>query len=137
MIHELLLIQKLPNFILEIFNNDMEELSKHISVLDSTKAQGIVYKIHVEGNLEQDGYESAFLYLPKGSSIKNHEHTKDFERYILVFGDLKVNGNRMAENECHINESHCIDTVLTDTLVCTYKQKQNVKKLLPSTNIIR
>ncbi len=132
-----LLVQKLPDFILRIFNNDIEEFSKHISILDNTKAEGIVYKIHIEGDLEQDGYESSFLYLPKGSSIKGHEHTKDVERYILVFGDLKVNGNRVVENDCHINESHCVDKVSTDTLIYTYKQKQNVKKLLPSTNFVK
>ena len=71
------MLQELPTFILGIFNNDIEEFSKHISILDNTKAEGVVYKIHIEGDLEQDGYESSFLYLPKGSRIKSHEHIKD------------------------------------------------------------
>ncbi len=128
MVHKFLLASKLPKFILDIFNNDVVMLANHTTVLGSHIADGLVYKIHIEGILDQDGYESGFLYLTKGSSIKEHTHTDDFERYILVAGELKMNGQFMLENECSNGESHFIDPVLEDTIICTYKQKQKVKK---------
>ena len=129
MVVNFLLIKTLPKFILDIFNNDIAELFKNTTILDNNIAEGLVYKIHVEGVLEQDGYESGFLYLTKGSRIKEHAHTDDFERYILVSGELKMNGNFMLQNECSNGETHLIDPVPVDTIICTYKQKQKVKRM--------
>ena len=132
MMHTLLMTKKLPHYILDHFGNYCE-LLKHITILDDSIAEGLVYKISIEGNLNDDGFEIGFLYLTAGSSIKKPRHINESERYILGSGKLSVDGKSMIENECEVGEFHNIDRVPVDTLICTYKQKEKVKKLLPST----
>lgn len=90
-------------------------------LLPDTIAIGPVYKISYEGDLENDGYEKGFLFLPEGSGIKKHTHTNDIEQYTLIGGDLKVNGESIEVNRCLIGESHGIDPVSTNTAVKTLK----------------
>ena len=100
-----------------------------ISVLPDTIAEGRVYKIHAYGALETDGFEVGFLYLTKDSGIKEHIHTDNIEMYRLLKGDLVVNGTSMNNNICLLNESHLIDKVSIDTIICTCKiSKEFIKQ---------
>lgn len=93
---------------------DYELLSKEI-------ADGPVYKINNYGSLKKDGYECGFLYLPAGTSIKEHMHKDDIEQYKLVSGQLSVQGNNRCKNECLIGQCHNIDSVPVDTIISTCK----------------
>lgn len=84
-------------------------------------ADGPIYKINNYGDLKKDGYECGFLYLPAGTSIKEHMHTDDIEQYRLVSGQLSVHGNNQCKNECHIGQYHNIDPVPVDTIISTCK----------------
>lgn len=96
--------------------------SGEYTLLPEDIAIGPVYKIIYNGNLESDGFEVGFLYLPSGSLIKEHEHQKDAERYRLIYGELKVKGRCVTENICHQGtSSHNIDKCSCDTLVETCK----------------
>ena len=98
-------------------------------LLPNTIAINNVYKITYSGNLQNDGYELGFLYLPKGSGIINHTHTTDIEQYKLILGNLTVNGIVTNINRCMINESHNIDVVDTETFIETYKiNYQKIKR---------
>lgn len=104
---------------IEFINEQMQ--NKNYTILPDTIAEGKVYKIHAFGNLEQDGYEVGYLYLPKGTGIKNHTHITDVERYKLLKGILKVNNDITKINICGINDSHSIDLVSEITIVQTCK----------------
>lgn len=95
--------------------------AKEYSILPDIIANGPVYKIHKSGDLEKDGYEVSYLYLPKGSSIKEHKHTKDVERYKLIYGYLSVFNFPSKSNVCLLDHVHCIDEVPTDTIIETCK----------------
>jgi len=91
------------------------------SFLPQNISSGIIYKIPSNYNLVEDGFEIAYLYLRKGSCVFTHEHETDIERYRLIEGILNINGKRVYENICTINQSHSIDRVTTDTIIETFK----------------
>lgn len=118
--------------ILELYHNnklanDIEkELIKMIEeeqyiILPESIAINKVYKIHVCGDLEKDGYEVGYLVIPKGSGIKKHQHTKDIERYKLIEGTLSVMGEKTDNNICILNNFHNIDIVDKPTIIQTCK----------------
>lgn len=91
------------------------------TVLPDSIAIGNVYKVSYEGNLLVDGFEKGFLFIPKGSGIKEHEHRDDIEQYTLISGELKIDGEDMHVNRCMIGEKHKIDPVSVNTAVKTLK----------------
>lgn len=108
--------------------------NKEYTILPESIAIGTVYKILIHGNLDQDGYEIGYLYLPKGSGIKEHFHINDIELYSLIKGTLKVNNIEMDNNICVLNEKHSIDIVPTDTIIRTFKIS---KKYLENNNYVQ
>ena len=96
-------------------NNQMQ--NKNYLVLPSTIAKGKVYKISLFGNLDKDGMEVGYLHLTVGSGIKEHTHISDIERYKLLIGELKINGDSMNENICLLNNCHSIDEVSKITVI--------------------
>ena len=96
------------------------EIGNYI-LLNEAISTGKVFKIPFRGNLEEDMFESNFLYIPKGSSIKVHKNTNDVELYRLIKGSLVVDGKEMNINICFIGESHSIDKVSEDTFIETFK----------------
>ena len=94
---------------------------KEYTLLPVSVATGLVFKVNTYGNMEEDGFERGFLYLPKGSGIKEHSHIFDIEKYDLIMGDLKVNGEAMSSNICDLGCRHGIDIVNTDTIIETCK----------------
>ena len=107
--------------------------AKRIYVLPETIAIGTVYKIHYFGDLERNGFEIGYLYIPKGSGIKLHKHVADIERYKKIIGELVVNGEKCDINICLIGKSHGIAPVSQDTIVSTCKV---TKKYLMETDIL-
>ena len=95
--------------------------SDKYKILPESIAIGQVYKVSYEGDLLIDGYEKGFLFIPKGSGIKEHEHKDDIEQYTLISGELKLNGESMHVNRCMIGESHGIDPVSVNTAIKTLK----------------
>lgn len=91
------------------------------TLLPDTLAIGKVYKIHKLGDLNKEGYEVGYLYLPKSSGIKEHKHTNDIERYKLISGVLRVFNFPSTNNICPLNHVHCIDPVPEDTIIETCK----------------
>ena len=94
---------------------------REYTLLPTSIAIGIVFEIPICGNLEEDGFERSFIYLPKGSSIKKHPHVSEIEKYTLVKGSLKIEGEPVSSDICDLGCSHGIDTVDTDTIVETCK----------------
>ena len=100
---------------------------KNYTILPESISTGIVYKISYKGNLNTKGYESGFLIMTKGSSILEHKHEENVERYRPLMGKLIINGIEQKENICLIGQSHSIDKVKELTIIETYKMD---KKLL-------
>lgn len=91
-------------------------------LLSDSMAIGPVYKIPCYGELDKDGFEIAFLYVPSGSGIRQHFHEKDAERYKLISGELKIDGKLVDENICHSQTlPHNIDVCSCDTIIETCK----------------
>lgn len=92
--------------------------SKNYIILSDYMADGLVYKIPLVGNLKEEGYEMGYLYLPVSSGIKEHMHINNtVERYRLINGELKVNGNSELVNICDLEDSHSVDKVEKPTLI--------------------
>lgn len=129
--YKLSLKQKLEFIKEQIENNNYIVLPDTISI-------NTVYKINYTGNLNYDGYELGFLFIPNGSGIKEHTHLNDIEQYKLLSGSLSVKGIISNSNQCLISDSHNIDVVNEDTFIETYKinkqfiseKYQKTKKLL-------
>lgn len=109
-----------------------EEIKKYIynqirngnfSYLPQNIAGGVVYKIPSYGNLTKTDIELAYLYLREGSFILSHEHINDIERYKCIDGILRINGNIVKEDICKIYKRHSIDNVEVDTIIETFKIK--------------
>lgn len=90
-------------------------------VLSNDIAIGKVYKITSYGNLNKDGFELGYLYLKKGSGIKEHYHEENIERYQLLHGNLIVSGENCTQNICLLHQKHSIQPVHTDTIIQTFK----------------
>lgn len=99
-----------------IKNGNYELLSNNIAI-------NTVMKIKCFGNLNNDEYEHGFLYLTKGSGIKNHAHTENIEMYRFIYGDEECINN--APEICLINNRHQINTVKYDTIIETFKLNKN------------
>jgi len=99
-------------------------------VLPDTIAIGSVYKISAFGNLNDDGYEVGYLYLPAGSGIKEHVHVNDIERYKLLSGILRIKDSNADVNICLLDNSHCIDKVTEPTIIQTCKINKNYLGML-------
>lgn len=95
------------------------------TVLPETIAIGKVYKISRGDSLKKNGIENGFLFIPKGSGIKEHRHTDDIEFYTLVCGSLSVCGKKQDLNVCLIGDKHNIDVVDEDTIIETKKISKN------------
>lgn len=121
-------INNMPESVKEVLPYYPIHILKHITKLPESIAEGDAYKIHLEGDLKEDGYERALLLLLKGSKIKLHEHKKDVEIYKLLKGALIVFGRVVKENFCNIGESHHIDTAAEDTVVLTFKVASKYKE---------
>ena len=91
------------------------------TILPESIAIGTAYKIPSFGSLEKDGIELGYLYLPKGSGIKSHQHINDIEQYRLLFGTLRVNSIDTTSNVCLLGKWHDIACVEEDTIVRTCK----------------
>ena len=94
---------------------------KNYTLLPGTISTGIVYKIHCDGDLDCLGFEKGFLVMTNGSSIKEHKHVENVERYKVLVGNLKINGIEQNENICLLGESHSIDVVDKLTIIETFK----------------
>lgn len=90
-------------------------------ILSNDIAIGKVYKITSYGDLEKDGFELGYLYLKKGSGIREHYHEDNIERYQLLYGTLTVSGEACTQNICLLHQKHSIQPVCTDTIVQTFK----------------
>lgn len=110
---------------LQYILNQLKE--KNFTTLPESISTGIVYKISYKGNLNSTGYESGFLIMTEGSSIKEHKHEENVERYRPLMGKLIINGIEQKENICLIGQRHSIDEVKELTIIETYKMD---KKLL-------
>lgn len=91
----------------------------NFTTLPEEMAIGTVYQIPFYGSLDEDGIELGYLFLPKGSGIKYHQHTDGIERYKLLFGDLSVNLIDTTSNICLLGDFHNIDPVREDTIIQT------------------
>ena len=96
------------------------------TILPETISTGIVYKIDYPENLKTPGYERGFLIMTKGSSIKQHKHTENVERYKVIMGKLIIKGKEQQENICLLGESHSIDKVKELTIIETYKMDKKI-----------
>ena len=122
-------LNELCNKLIDEFNDNSagmdyikEKIAKgEITTLPSHLAKGVVYKISYEGNLLVDGYEKGFLFIPVGSGIRNHKHTNEIEQYTCLCGELVINGEKVKENRCFLNETHSIDVTNVNTAVRTLK----------------
>lgn len=119
MIADLVLIKELPSFITEIFNNDINRLINCISILDESITDGIVYKVSLEDKLDTMGYETFFLYLPLGSSLKKNVD-EDYIGCMVIDGDLGVGNHKFKSDE--IME---IGPVLKNTIIYVYRRKRS------------
>lgn len=99
------------------------QILKNISMLPDTIADGDVYKIHLEGDLNLEGYEKSLLYLIRGSMIKKHTHITESEWYVRLKGVMVVDGIVSDVHHCDITDSHSINSVVEDTVVLSYKYK--------------
>ena len=95
--------------------------NENYMILPETIAIGLVYKIVYQGSLSENGYEKGFLFIPRGSGIKEHKHIDDVEQYNLIAGILSVKGEKTNTNNCLLNETHNIDIVTEDTIIETIK----------------
>lgn len=111
------IINRLPKEI-----KDLDNIENRISKMNSAITINDVYKISINGSLDKEGFEEAYLFLFVGAGIKEHMHTVDTESYTLVFGDFKMNNELMFYNFCDVNDVHCIDPVGEDTLIKIYKE---------------
>lgn len=121
MIANLLLIRQLPTYVTELFNNDINKLASCTSILDESVSQGIVYKIIIEDNIDK-GYEVSFLYLVKGSSIKECSYDGKTE-YMIIYGDSTLGDKKFLENQVHKFEP-----VSEDTLIYVHREKKHIKQ---------
>lgn len=90
-------------------------------ILNEDIAIGKVYKINAYGNLDKDGFEIGYLYLEKGSGIKEHYHEDNIESYKLLEGTLVVAGETCNQNICLLHKKHNIHPVYTNTIIKTCK----------------
>lgn len=123
MIANILLIERFPIFIIEIFNKDFEKIARSTTILDETLAQGLVYKILIEDKYEEMGYETGFLYLTNGSSIKEHSYDDDSIEYVVIDGDLEIKSKKYKAGE-----SHKIDSVSKDTIIYICRKQEKIKQ---------
>ena len=98
----------------------MIEMNRY-TLLPSSVAVGNVYKIVYEGNIDALGYEKGFLYLPKGTGIKEHVHNTSAERYTLLCGEMNINGQSSLKDDCLLGGSHSVSVVDRDTIIKTLK----------------
>lgn len=111
------------NDALELINDNM------YSLVPETLAINNVYKLSVLGNVNENGYEYGYLYIPKGSGIKVHTHINDIEEYALIEGMLYVSGVSVTSNICLINDSHNIDVCEVDSLIRYTKVRKDVMNI--------
>ncbi len=110
------IIESLPDSVLNEYEYNFNKIINKLALLDKSIANGKVYRLSGKGSLNVDGYEKAYLFLFKGSSIKNHVHKNEKEHYKQI-----TNEGEKHIGFCDINESHSIPEVLENTLVKTYK----------------
>lgn len=90
------------------------------ALLPKSETNGPVYKIPVSGCLSTDGFEIYYMFIPVGSSIKEHKCEDFAERYTVVSGDI-IDDNNLA----HIGDSHGIKSLDEDTIVEVIKVARN------------
>lgn len=88
------IIKRIPEKLLNSLNYGLEDLIMNISIVPNSLSIGLVYKIALEGSLEQDGYEKAILFIPTGSGIKRHIHNNEIEIYKPIQGTLVIDGKK-------------------------------------------
>lgn len=91
------------------------------TILPSDVANGTVYKVWLSGNLQEEGIERGFLYIPAGSGIRLHSHQNDIEIYQLIMGQLCMDEEPLSINICGLNNCHSIKPVKEDTIIETCK----------------
>ena len=116
------IINNLPQEVIKKFSS-IEIIKNNISLVSNKLAINTVYKIKQNGDINTTNHEEGYLYLPKNSGIKEHQHTIDTEAYTLIKGTLKVKGVPMTTNFCDINDYHQIDIVNVDTIIHYEKKK--------------
>ena len=102
-------------------------IKRNYTVLPETISEGIVLKIHLEGNLETDGYEKGYLVLTPNSGILEHTHTNDIEKYINLSGIMSIKNKQEKENICEIGKTHNIDKTQELTIIKTIKISKKTK----------
>ena len=102
--------------------------NKNYTILPDTIAIGTVLKIHIEGNLEKEGYEKGYLLLTPNSGIIKHKHINDIEIYKCLKGNLSIKNKTTNEDICLIGEEHNIDRVKELTIIKTLKIQKKIKK---------
>lgn len=123
MVADLALIKKLPSFITEMFNNDVDKLLNCISIVDEAITNGIVYKVLLDDKLDSVGHESFLLYLPSGSSLKKNVDG-DYIDYMVLDGDLELGGRKLKKGD-----TLEIGPVVKNTIIYVYRYVK-VKKWL-------
>lgn len=96
------------------------QILKNISMLPESIAEGDIYKIYLQGKLEEDGYEKSLLYLVRGSILKDYNRT-DKESYIKLKGVMTVDDEVSFSTICKDTKSHVIGSPAEDTVVLAYK----------------
>lgn len=111
----IILIHKYCDEIIERFDYDFEKIYNNITKLDTTIADGEVYKIYESGIFDQ--YEKGYLFLTDGSCILKHLHTFEKEYYRVLYGDK----NSIDKCCCNMNSKHEVNNITSDTIIRTYK----------------
>lgn len=110
------IINSLPDSVLREYEYNFNKIENKLVLLDEPIVNGKVYKLSGKGSIKNDGYEKNYLFLFKGSSVKEHVHKNEKEHYKQV----SAKGEKYM-GFCDINQSHCIPEVSENTLVKTYK----------------
>jgi len=121
MIANLLLIQQLPTYIRELFDNDINKLASCTSILDASVSDGMVYKIVIEDNVKE-GYQTSYLYLLKGSSIDECSYEGAIE-YMIIEGDSTIEDQKFPAHQVHK-----LGPVSEDTLIYVHREKKHIKQ---------
>lgn len=101
-------------------------------ILDSNKASGRILQIPGYGTLKTIGYEHGFLFIHKGSYVKEHVHKDNIELYNRISGDYSFQGGI-----CLLNHSHKTEPLGISTIVETFKLDKSLIDGIYDDNIIK
>lgn len=129
MLDNLLLDQKLPTFILELFHSN-EDMQKNTTILSEEFCDGKIYKILIEDKTEKGGYESGILYLTKGSKLKETFYTDDDVDYTVIFGEMIIDNKSLLSLYRRAGVDCIIESKFKDTAVYYSRRKIEQKVMV-------